>query len=169
MKKKLAVQEKLAQDRKEDEEKPKIVEEKNYSSVSLAYEDTKLSFRGHLSALNFTNWLWHHVVRDKLEETKGKVPDDDMDGVAECDAVLREFCPAKKEKKDKKEDKKDKKDDKKDKKDDKKDKKDKKDDKKKVDKKMEVKLSSAEKIQVQNLIRNMIFGESGKNKTVVQG
>merc|ERR1719506_579670 len=173
MKKKLAVQEKLAQDRKEDEEKPKIVEEKNYSSVSLAYEDTKLSFRGHLSALNFTNWLWHHVVRDKLEETKGKVPDDDMDGVAECDAILREFCPAKKEKKDKddKKDKKDKedKDDKKDKKDKKDDKKDKKEDKKKVDKKMEVKLSSAEKIQVQNLIRNMIFGESGKNKTVVQG
>merc|ERR1711959_783746 len=127
MKKKLAVQEKLAKERKEEEEQPKVVEEKNWSSVSLAYQESKLSFRGYLSAQNFTNWLWCHVIRDKLEETKGKVPEDEIDGVAECDAVLREFCPAKKEKKDKddKKDKKDKKD-----KDDKKDKKDKKDDKK---------------------------------------
>merc|ERR1712224_345465 len=98
----------------------KVAEEKNWSSVSLAYQESKLSFRGYLSAHNFTNWLWHHVIRDRLEETKGEVPEDEIDGVAECDAVLREFCPAKKEKKDKKEDKKDKKDDKKDKKDDKK-------------------------------------------------
>ena len=33
----------------------------------------------------------------------------------------------------------------------------------------QVKLSSAEKIQVANLIKNMIYGESGKSKTVVQG
>ena len=33
----------------------------------------------------------------------------------------------------------------------------------------QVKLSSAEKIQVQNLIKNMIYGESGKKKTVVEG
>merc|ERR1712139_409233 len=57
---------------------------------------------------------------------------------------------------------------KKDKKDDKKDKKeDKKDDKKK--KKDEVKLNSKEKLQVQNLIKNMIYGEQGKGKTIVTG
>merc|ERR1712094_20600 len=103
MKKKMAIQEKLAQERKEEEEQPKIVEEKNWSSVSLAYQESKLTFCGDLSAQNFTNWLWQHVIREKLEETKGKVPEDEIDGVAECDAVLREFCPANKEKKDKKE------------------------------------------------------------------
>jgi hypothetical protein len=159
-------------------EKPVQQEEKNWSAVKMACEESKLSFRGYLSAPNFTNWLWYNVVREKLEETKGKLTDlepGDVEGVEEVDAILGEFLPPKKkkdDKKDKKDDKKDKKDDKKDKKDKKDDKKDKKDDKKdkkKVDKKMEVKLTSAEKIQAANLIKNMVYGEQGKNKTIVQG
>merc|ERR1719199_1513336 len=137
-------------------EKPVQQEEKNWSAVKMASEESKLSFRGYLSAPNFTNWLWYNVVREKLEETKGKLTDlepGDVEGVEEVDAILGEFLPPKK----KKDDKKDKKDDKKDKKDDKKD-------KKKVDKKMEVKLTSAEKIQAANLIKNMVYGEQGKNK-----
>jgi len=70
------------------------------------------------------------------------------------------------DKKDKKDDKKDKKDDKKDKKDDKKD--SKKDDKKKS-KKDKITLTTAEKMQAQNLIKNMIYGENGKGKAIVCG
>ncbi|CAE7749142.1 abfD, partial [Symbiodinium necroappetens] len=64
-------------------------------------------------------------------------------------------------------DKKDKKDKKEE--DDKKDKKDKKDAKDKKKKKDAVQLNQKEKLQVQNLIKNMIYGESGKNKTITTG
>merc|ERR1711972_632345 len=107
-------------------------------------------------------------VRPKLEETKSKLPEVDIAtfGIDDVEEIMGEFMPAMKVEKDKK-DKKDDKDkkDKKDKKDekDKKDKKDDKDDKKGKDKKKnkkdQVVLVAKEKLQVQNLIKNMIFAE----------
>jgi len=150
--------------------------------VNLAFQESKLNYRGSFSALSFTNWLWFRVVRPKLEETKSKLPelsDEELDkyGIQDVEDVLGEFMPAmkKKEEKEDKKDKKDKKDDKdkKDKKDKKeeddkkKDKKDSKDSKKK--KKDAVQLNAKEKLQVQNLIKNMIYGESGKNKSITTG
>merc|ERR1712217_494246 len=79
------------------------------------------------------------------------------------------------DKKSKKDDKKDKKGDKDDDKKDKKGDKDKgKDEKKGKDSKAKkgkdaVKLNKAEELQVNNFIRNMVFGESGKNKSIVSG
>lgn len=174
-----------AQRKKQEEEDKEAVgtveKSKNWSSVNLAFQESKLNYRGSFSALSFTNWLWFRVVRPKLEETKSKLPelsDEEMDkyGIQDVEDVLGEFMPAMK-KKEEKEDKKDKKDkdkdkdkkDKKDKEDDKK--KDKKDDKKdsKKKKKDAVQLNAKEKVQVQNLIKNMIYGESGKNKSITTG
>ncbi|CAE7319717.1 abfD [Symbiodinium sp. CCMP2592] len=174
--------------RKKQEEEDKeavgtVEKQKNWSSVNLAFQESKLNYRGSFSALSFTNWLWYRVVRPKLEETKSKMvelSDEELEkyGIPDVEEVLGEFMPAvkkKEEEKDKK-DKKDKKDDKdkKDKKDkkeedDKKDKKDKKDAKDKKKKKDAVQLNQKEKLQVQNLIKNMIYGESGKNKTITTG
>ncbi|CAK8999971.1 unnamed protein product, partial [Durusdinium trenchii] len=168
----------------EDKEAVGTVEKsKNWSSVNLAFQESKLNYRGSFSALSFTNWLWFRVVRPKLEETKSKLPElseEDMEkyGIQDVEEVLGEFMPAmkKKEEKEDKKDKKDKEKDKKDKKDkkeedDKKDKKDKKDDKKDSKKKKKdiVQLNAKEKLQVQNLIKNMIYGESGKNKSITTG
>merc|ERR1712066_164016 len=108
--------------------------------------------------------------------------------MGDVDEILGEFMPAlpkpkddkkdKKDKKDEKKDKKDEKDDKKDKKDDKKDKKDDKKDKKeeggqkarpKKKAKDKVVMNNSEKTAAQNLIKNMIFGMGGKEKTIVQG
>lgn len=168
----------------EDEEMAKEIgtvdKQKNWSAVNLAFKESKLAFRGALSAHAFTNWLWYRCIRPKLEDTKSKLPEVDISsnafGIEEVEEIMGEFMPVMKEKKDKKDkdDKKDKKDDKKDKKDkkdDKEDKKDKKEDKNatKKSKKDKVTLNAKEKLQVQNLIRNMIFGESGKGKTIVTG
>lgn len=182
--------EKKAKQRQEEEEKEvgTIEKQKNWSSVNLVCKESKLTFRGSFSPIAFTNWLWYRCVRPKLEETKSKLPELEDDlvesyGIDDVEEILGEFMPAikKKEdkdekKKDKKDDKKDKKDDKKDKKDDKKDKKDdKKDDKKekekdkKKKKKDVVTLKNPEKIQAKNLIDNMVYGMSGKNKTTVEG
>lgn len=174
--------------RKKQEEEDKeavgtVEKSKNWSSVNLAFQESKLNYRGSFSALSFTNWLWFRVVRPKLEETKSKLPElseEDMEkyGIQDVEEVLGEFMPAmkKKEEKEDKKDKKDKEKDKKDKKDkkeedDKKDKKDKKDDKKDSKKKKKdiVQLNAKEKLQVQNLIKNMIYGESGKNKSITTG
>merc|ERR1711976_459556 len=131
----------------------------------------------------------------RLEKTKAKsFPDVEGEyGIEDVEEIFGQFMPKdaelpgknkedeKKSKKgDKDDDKKSKKDDKKDKKgdkdDDKKDKKgdkDKgKDDKKGKDskdkkKKDAVKLNKAEELQVNNFIRNMVFGEGGKNKSIV--
>lgn len=132
-----AAEEKRQKQEEEDKEAVGSVDKsKNWSSVNLAYKESKLTFRGVFSMTSFTNWLWYRCVRPKMEETKSKLPDlDDLAefGIDDIDELLNEFLPVqkvKKEDKDDKKDKKDKKDDKKDKKDDKKDKKDKKDDKK---------------------------------------
>jgi len=181
---------KKAEQRKKQEEEDKeavgsVEKAKNWSAVNLACQESKLSYRGSFSSLSFTNWLWYRCIRPKLEETKSKLPElseEEMAkyGIDDVEEVLGEFMPAMK-KKDEKEDKKDKKDkdkDKKDKKDSKDDKKDKKDDKKdskakdskdKKKKKDIVQLNAKEKLQVQNLIKNMIYGESGKNKTITTG
>jgi len=154
-----------------EEDQGTIEKQKNWSAVNVAYKESKLNFRGILTPMAFTNWLWYRCVRPKLEETKAKLPEIDVSnfGIDDIEEIMGEFMPAVKVEKDKK-DKKDDKDkkDKKDKKDDK-DKKDKKDDKddkkgkdkdKKKSKKDQVVLIAKEKLQVQNLIKNMIFGES---------
>merc|ERR1712183_860594 len=114
---------------------------KNWSSVNLCCQETKLQFRGSFSAVAFTNWLWWRCIRPKLEETKSSLDELSEEerqkySIDDIEEVLGEFCPKMEEKKDKKDkkdkdDKKDKKDDKKGKKDDKKDKKDDKKDAKK--------------------------------------
>merc|ERR1712194_910866 len=159
----------------EDEEQGTIDKGKNWSSVNVAYKESKLNFRGSLNTISFTNWLWYRCIRPRLEETKAKLPELSPEeisayGIDDIEEIFGEFMPVEKEKKDK-EDKKEDKDDKKDKKGDKKDKKDekKKDKKDSKKKKDAVSLNSQEKLQVQNFIKNMIFGESGKGKTTVQG
>merc|ERR1712054_539736 len=114
-----------------------------------AYKESKLSFRGVLTPVAFTNWLWYKTIRPKLEETKAKVIVENVDldafGIQDVDEIFAEHMPVQKppadkdkkdkkdkdDKKDKKGDKDDKKADKKGDKDDKKGKDDKKDDKKK--------------------------------------
>merc|ERR1712099_112314 len=113
-------------DKKEDaeaeEDQGTIDKGKNWSAVNVAYKESKLNFRGVLTPVSFTNWLWFRCVRPKLEETKAKLPEVDASnfGIDDIEEIMGEFMPAVKVDKDKK----DKKDDK-----DKKDKKDKKDEK----------------------------------------
>jgi len=172
-----------------EEEEPEIVvdKDKNWSAVNLVCKESKLSYRGVLSQIGFTNWLWYRCVRPSLEATKSSLPDIDLSdcpyGIEDIDEIFNMYLPAGKLKKDEKDDKKDKKDKKdkdKDKKDDKKDKKDKKDDKKddkkekdkekdKKKKKDAVTLNTKEKLQVEHLLKNMIFGEDGKKKTITTG
>merc|ERR1712039_106542 len=111
-----------------EEDQGMIDKQKNWSAVNVAYKESKLNFRGVLTPMAFTNWLWYRCVRPKLEETKSKLPEVDVAtfGIDDIEEIMGEFMPAVKVEKDKK----DKKDDK-----DKKDKKDKKDDKDKKDKK----------------------------------
>mmetsp|Transcript_97219 Transcript_97219/g.182815 ORF Transcript_97219/g.182815 Transcript_97219/m.182815 type:complete len:1094 (-) Transcript_97219:84-3365(-) len=187
------VAKKRAKEEEEDkEEVGKIEKQKNWSSVNLVYKESKLSFRGNFTAMAFTNWLWYRCVRPKLEETKEELREIDADdledlfSITDVEELLGEFMPKMKEKKkkdDKDDDKKKKKKGDKDDDDDGKKKKDKKDDKekdKKGDKdkdkakkkkkaKDAVTLKNPEKLQVKNLIDNMVFGMSGKNKTVVEG
>lgn len=150
---------------KEKEEKAK-----SWSAVKLVSLESKLTFRGSLSPAAFTNWIWYRCVRPKLEETKSKLPEIDLSGnafgIEDVEEVLGEFMPVLKEKKDKKDKEKEK--DSKGSKEKEKDKKGgKKDDKKK--KKDLVVLNAKEKVQASNLIKNMVYGESGKGKTIVTG
>merc|ERR1712060_445389 len=157
-----------AKKEEEEEEASKIADKQdNFSAVNLVAKESKMNFRGVLTPVAFTNWLWYRCVRPKMEETKSKLPsidDHQLDavyGIDDVEEILGEFMP-KESKKEEKADKKDKKD--------KKDKaEDKKDDKKKKNKKDAVTLNSKEKIQAQNLMKNMVFGESGKGKTIVSG
>merc|ERR1719374_95 len=120
---------KVKKEDEEEEEAKKTEKGKNVSSVGLAFRESKLSFRGVLSPTAFTNWMWYRCVRPRLEETKAKLPEIDINGnaygIEDVDEILGEWLPVLKEK----DAKKDKKDDK-EKKDDKKGKKDEKDDKK---------------------------------------
>merc|ERR1712039_398666 len=113
----------------EDEEAAGTIDKaKNWSAVNCAFKESKLNFRGVLTPLAFTNWLWYRCVRPRLAETKAaSLPEIEGDayGIEDVDELLGEFMPALPKPKEKKEDtdkkdKKDKKDDKKDKKDDKK-------------------------------------------------
>jgi len=136
--------------KEEEEDHGTIDKQKNWSAVNVAFRESKLNFRGVLTPMAFTNWLWYRCIRPKLEETKSKLPEIDiasgMYNIDDVEEIMGEFMPVVKEK-----DKKDKKDDKKD--------------AKKKNKKDQVTLVAKEKLQVQNLIRNMIFGESDKSKT----
>jgi len=177
------------EDEEEEKEKPKAggkspekdatqqgEKERNWSVVNLAWQESRLQFRGILTEKNFTNWLWVKVIHEKLAETKGKLPEIAEDELMEeLNELFAEFLPRKKEESKDKKDKKDKKDDKKDKKDKKGDKEDapEKEDKKgkdasarKKDKKNAVKLTSKENVQVANLIKNMIYGIDGKKAQV---
>merc|ERR1712113_84447 len=91
--------------------------------------------------VSFTNWLWYRCIRPKLEETKSKLPEIDISnfGIDDVEEIMGEFMPAIKVEKDKKDKKKNKKD--------------------------QVVLNAKEKLQVQNLIKNMIFGDLGKGQT----
>merc|ERR1712232_1287779 len=79
---------------------------KNWSSVKLAYAESKMNFRGSFSAVAFTNWLWYRCVRPRLEKTKSKLPDLDEDDIADrynindVEEVLGEFMPKEEVKKD---------------------------------------------------------------------
>lgn len=163
-----------------------IEKTKNWSSVNLAYQESKLAFRGLLTPLAFTNWLWYRCVRPRLEEAKSKLPEVDpssVPGVEDCEEIFAEFVPAEAKPKEKKEkdekkgkdekDKKDKKggkDEKKEKDDKKSSKKDEKDDKKSSKKKKDqVVLNSKEKLQAKNLLDNMVYGLNGKGKTITTG
>jgi len=166
------------EEEEEDEKEGVIKKDRNWSAVNCSYKESKLAFRGVLSPVAFTNWLWFRVIRPKLEETKSKLPEiaaDNTYGIEDVEEIFGEFMPAVKVKKEEKDDKKDKKgkDDKKDKKgskDEKEDKKGKeKDDKKKKNKKDAVVLNTKEKLQVQHLIKNMIYGQDGANKTITTG
>lgn len=168
------------------EKDKEAVEEKNWSMVNLVFQESKMSFRGNLSELNFSNWVWKEVVRPKLEDSKGAVDDlaeGDKDvaekfrsGWEEVHEILSEYFPsdvvkARIKAEEKKLEKEDGGDKKKDKKKDKKE--DKKEDKKtakasatskdKKKSKPTVSLNTKEKLQAANLIKTMIYGENSKN------
>merc|ERR1712217_817858 len=111
----------------------------NWSAVNVVYKESKLPFRGALTPVKFTNWLWWRCVRPRLEKTKAKsFPDVEGDyGIEDVEEIFGQFMPkdaelpGKNKEEDKKSKKGDKDDDKKSKKDDKKDKKGDKDDDKK--------------------------------------
>merc|ERR1711879_1028026 len=96
-----------------------IAKEKNWSAVNLTFKESKLNFRGCLTAISFTNWVWYRCVRPKLEETKAKLPDIDTSdpkyGIEDVEEIFGPMVPSEIKKpgegKDKdKDDKKDKKD-----------------------------------------------------------
>merc|ERR1712217_679051 len=81
------------------EEKQK--EEKNWSSVNLAFQDSKPPFKGAFSPLAFTNWCWFRTIRPRLAATKGSLPDLDSKvdyGIDLVEEVLGQYVPAEKEK-----------------------------------------------------------------------
>ncbi|CAD7967444.1 unnamed protein product [Amoebophrya sp. A25] len=84
------------------------VEEKNWSQVNLAFQESKLSWKGNFSTYNFSNWIWNYVVRVRLDESKGNVEEfaerdteEVVQGVEDIHDVLAEFIPADQVKKDK--------------------------------------------------------------------
>merc|ERR1712014_15494 len=82
----------------EDEEAAgTISKEKNWSAVNLTFKESKLNFRGTLTPIAFTNWVWYRCVRPKLEETKAKLPDVDTSdgkfGIEDVEEIFGEFMP----------------------------------------------------------------------------
>merc|ERR1711957_132633 len=56
---------KKASKKKEDEEDAEvgvIDKTKNWSSVNLTSKESKLNFRGVLTQVSFTNWLWYRCI-----------------------------------------------------------------------------------------------------------
>merc|ERR1712014_349453 len=89
-------------DEGEDKEESGTVEKsKNWSSVNLCCQETKIAA---LPAIPFTNWLWWRCIRPKLEETKSSLDDlseEDREkySIDLIEEVLGEHCPALVEKK----------------------------------------------------------------------
>merc|ERR1712061_181313 len=99
--------------KKEEEEEAALntaEKQDNWSAVNLVAKESKLNFRGVLTPVAFTNWLWYRCIRPRLEETKSKLPaiDDHQLNTVYCiddiEDILGEFMPA--PKKDEKADKK---------------------------------------------------------------
>ena len=61
------------EEEKKDEPATEEGTDKNWSSVNLVFQESKLSFRAGLSELNFSNWIWSEVIRPKLDESKGNL------------------------------------------------------------------------------------------------
>merc|ERR1712113_692288 len=62
--------------KKEEEEEAALntaEKQDNWSAVNLVSKESKLNFRGVLTPVAFTNWLWYRCIRPKLEETKSKL------------------------------------------------------------------------------------------------
>merc|ERR1712096_136966 len=83
----------------EDAEVGTVEKEKNWSSVNLCYKDSKLTFRGSLNPIAFTNWLRWRCIRPKLEETKAKLQEVDLEemkdyGIEDLEEIFGEFAPA---------------------------------------------------------------------------
>merc|ERR1712050_630791 len=81
----------------EDEEVAGTIDKaKNWSAVNCAFKESKLNFRGVLTPVAFTNWLWYRCVRPKLEETKSKLPEVDTAAyfIDDVEEIMREFMPA---------------------------------------------------------------------------
>merc|ERR1712151_767340 len=98
-----------AKEAEDEEAQGTIDKQKNWSSVNVAFRESKLNFRGVLTPVSFTNWLWYRCVRPKLEETKSKLPEIETSnfGIDDIEEIMGEFMPAVKVERDKK----DKKDD----------------------------------------------------------
>ncbi|CAE7831004.1 abfD, partial [Symbiodinium necroappetens] len=63
--------------RKKQEEEDKeavgtVEKQKNWSSVNLAFQESKLNYRGSFSALSFTNWLWYRCACCPFFTSPGK-------------------------------------------------------------------------------------------------
>jgi len=88
-----------------EEEEPEIVvdKDKNWSAVNLVCKESKLSYRGVLSQIGFTNWMWYRCVRPSLEATKSSLPDIDLSdcpyGIEDIDEIFNMYLPAGKLKK----------------------------------------------------------------------
>merc|ERR1712185_597497 len=92
------------QEEEDKEEVGTVDKGKNWSSVNLCCQETKLQFRGSFSAVAFTNWLWWRCIRPKLEETKSSLDELSEEerqkySIDDIEEVLGEFCPKMEEKK----------------------------------------------------------------------
>merc|ERR1711879_841017 len=86
------------QEEEDNEAQGSVDKNKNWSSVNLACQESKLSYRGSFTAIAFTNWLWSRCIRPKLEETKAKLPELDISGnvygIEDIEEIMGEFMPA---------------------------------------------------------------------------
>merc|ERR1711879_635826 len=71
--------------KEEEEDDLQIQKERNWSAVNVAAKESKLTFKGCLTPVALTNWIWYRCVRPKLEETKSKL-------LSEIDLSGNNFC-----------------------------------------------------------------------------